>query len=546
MPVVPKGKWMLVLHAHLPFVRHTEYEDALEERWLYEAITETYLPLLDIFERLLRENIDFRVTMSITPPLANMLSDPLLQDRYAKHIDKLVELAEKEIFRTHFIPELNKIAKFYHERLLNTRNRFFELYHKNVLSGFRHFQDLGKLEIITCGATHGFLPLMEMYPNAVRAQILTATKDYERHFGRKPVGMWNAECGYYPGLEQLLAEGDIRYFYVDTHGLLHADHRPKYGVFAPMVTPNGVAYFGRDVETSNSVWSQEDGYPGDPNYREFYRDIGFDLELDYLKPYIHESGLRIATGLKYHRITGKEVPLEAKAVYDPEKAWERTRVHARDFVFNREKQVEHLSTLMDREPLVVSMYDAELFGHWWFEGPEFIYQTLKAVAESEIIGTITAPEYLHYNQVNQVATPPLCSWGWKGYNEFWLNETNDWIYPHLYHATELLINMANRHRNTEKKWVQKTLNQAARELLLAQSSDWAFIMRTKTMVEYAVRRTKDHMGRVNRLCEMVKNKKIDKDYVREWESRDNIFPEIDFRVYADLEGVKSKAKKEKK
>ncbi len=540
------GKWMLVLHAHLPFVRHPEYEDALEERWLYEAITETYIPLLNIFERLTREEIDFRVTMSITPPLANMLSDALLQNRYEKHINKLVDLAEKEVFRTHFVSEYNKIAKFYRERMIETRDKFVNLYHKNLLSGFKHYQDLGKLEIITCGATHGFLPLMDIYPNAVRAQVLTAVTDYERHFGKKPVGMWNGECGYYPGLENILDEGGIRYFYVDTHGLLHADHRPKYGVFAPMSTPNGIAYFGRDVETSNSVWSQEDGYPGDPNYREFYRDIGFDLELDYLKPYIHESGLRIATGLKYHRITGKDVPLEEKQPYDPEVAWKRARVHARDFVFNREREVEHLNAMMDREPLVVSMYDAELFGHWWFEGPEFIYQTFKAMAESEIMGTMTAPEYLHRYQVNQVATPPLCSWGWKGYNEFWLNETNDWIYPHLHHATELMIRLANEHKKTKNELIRRTLNQAGRELLLAQSSDWAFIMRTQTMVEYANRRTKDHLGGVNRLCEMVENDLIDENYLSQLESRNNIFPEMDFRVYADPKSSKIKLEKKKK
>ncbi len=528
-----RGYWMLVLHAHLPFVRHPEYADSLEEKWLYEAITETYIPLLDVLEKLSGEEIDFRITMSITPPLCNMLSDTLLQNRYLKHLDSLIELSEKETMRTQFVPEFNKTARLYRERFLKARHMFVQTYNKNILMGFKKFQDLGKLDIITCGATHGFLPLMENHPNAVRGQILTAVRDYERHFGRSPRGMWNAECGYYPGLEKILEEGKIRYFFTDTHGLLHADSRPRYGVYAPMKTPNGIAYFGRDVETSHSVWSASDGYPGDPWYREFYRDIGFDLDYDYVKPYIHESGLRVSTGIKYHRITDKNTPMEYKQPYDPDAAFARTAEHAANFVFNRERQVEYLSGVMDREPVIVSMYDAELFGHWWFEGPDFLYNVFRRLSEHPVVGTITGPEYLEKYPDSQSATPPMCSWGFKGYNEFWLNGSNDWIYPHLHKAAERMTELANRHKNTDNALTRRALNQAARELLLAQSSDWAFIMKTNTMVEYAKKRTRDHIGRFLKIYDMVKSSAIDEKWLRETEQRDNIFAEIDFRSYCD-------------
>lgn len=527
------GNWMLVLHAHLPFVRHPEYKDSLEEKWLYEAITETYIPLLDVFEKLADEEIDYRVTMSMTPPLCNMLSDKLLQDRYLAHLESLIELAEKEILRTKFIPEYNRTANLYLHRFKKARDLFVKTYNKNLILGFKKFQDLGKLEIITCGATHAFLPLMDMYPNAVRAQVLTAVKDYERHFGKSPRGMWNAECGYYPGLENILAEGNIRYFFTDTHGVLHADQPPRYGVFAPLVTHNRVAYFARDVETSHSVWSAADGYPGDPNYREFYRDIGFDLDYDYIKPYIHESGLRVSTGIKYHKITSKETPMEYKQPYDPETAFARTVEHAANFVYNRERQADYLSKIMDREPLIVSMYDAELFGHWWFEGPDFIYNVFKKLANNPHVGSITAPEYLERYPDNQVATPPLCSWGFKGYSEFWLNGSNDWIYRHLHKADERMIEMANRHKGVTDPLLRRALNQAARELLLAQSSDWAFIMKTNTMVEYAIKRTKDHIGRFLAIYDMVKTNKINEKQIKDMEYRDNIFAEIDFNVFCD-------------
>ncbi len=526
---------MLVLHAHLPYVRHPEYNDALEERWLYEAITETYLPLLEIYERLNQEGIHYKVTMSLTPPLANMLADPLLQDRYLHHLELMSELADKEVIRTQYQPEFHRSALHYQKKLKTAYRLFKYKYHKNLILGFKLFQDLGNLEILTCGATHGFLPLMDMYPAAVRGQVLTAVEDYKRHFGRSPSGMWNGECGYYPGLEEILSQGSIRYFYTDTHGLLHASARPKYGVFAPMYTPNHIAYFGRDVETSNSVWSADEGYPGDPNYREFYRDIGFDLDYEYIKPYIHESGLRIATGIKYHKITSKNTPMDQKEAYDPDMAYTRTEAHAENFTFNRERQIENLAPMMDRKPLIVSMYDAELFGHWWYEGPDFIYNLLKSMHHSNIIETINAPEYLDIYPDNQVATPPMSSWGYMGYNEFWLNDTNDWVYRHLHKGCERMTELANKFKLSDDLNIQRACNQAARELLLAQSSDWAFIMRTNTMVEYAKKRTVDHLGRLEKIHRQLLSGKLDLKWLKDIEYRDNIFPEINYRVWSDQE-----------
>jgi 1,4-alpha-glucan branching enzyme len=531
-----KGYWMLVLHAHLPFVRHPEYTDAMEERWLFEAMSETYIPLLMMFERLVNEGVDFRVTMSITPPLANMLGDKLLQDRYERHIQKLIELAEKEIHRTRWLPEFHETSKMYLKHFKDALDVFYK-YNRNLLNGFKMFQDLGKLEIITCSATHGYAPLMEMYPNAVRAQYLVAKRDYERVFGKSPRGVWNAECAYYPGLEEILKEAGIRFFFVDTHGILYADRRPKYGVFAPMYTRNGIAFFGRDVETSKSVWSAKEGYPGDPWYREFYRDLGYDADYDYIRPYIHESGIRLMTGIKYYRITGHDVPLDRKEPYNPQKAMERVWEHAGNFIFNRQKQIEWLSGMMDREPLIVSMYDAELFGHWWFEGPQFLYAVIKKCWESRNwetqVETISPMEYLQRYPKNQVATPPICSWGYKGYNEFWLSGPNDWIYRHLHKADEKMIELANKFKHTKDPLIERALNQMARELLLAQSSDWAFIMRTGTTVEYAVKRTKDHINRVFKIYEMVQSGHIDVEWLKYIEYLDNIFPEIDFRYYAD-------------
>ena len=525
-----KGYLALVLHAHLPYVRHPEYEDFLEEDWLYEAITETYIPLLNVFEGLVRDDIDFRITMSLTPPLVNMFSDPLLQNRYLKHINSLIELANKEVERTRWMPEFHDTAIMYRDKFSGCRYTFEDVYRKNLINGFKKFQDMGKLEIITCGATHGFLPLMDLYPNAVRAQVQVAVRDYEKHFGRPPRGIWNGECGYYQGLEDILKESNIKYFFVDSHGILHADKRPKYGVFAPLFCKNKVAAFGRDIESSKSVWSAEEGYPGDYNYREFYRDIGFDLDFDYIKPYIHGSGLRVNTGIKYYKVTG---PGMHKEPYNRRVAIDTAASHAGNFMFNREQQVEHLNGIMDRPPIIVSPYDAELFGHWWYEGPDFINFLIRKIScDSQTVGLITPSEYLEKFPVNQVSTPSFSSWGNKGYAEVWLEESNDWVYRHIHKASERMNEIANNHKDSSGL-LKRALNQAVRELLLAQSSDWAFIMKTKTMVEYALKRTKDHINRFTDLYYAIKSGNIDESWLSGLESKDNVFGDIDFRVYCD-------------
>ncbi|MBD3178135.1 MAG: DUF1957 domain-containing protein [Candidatus Latescibacteria bacterium] len=526
-----KGYLCMVLHAHLPFVRHPEHRTFLEEDWFFEGITETYIPLLDMFSRLEEEAIDFRITMSLTPTLISMMTDPLLQERYIRHLNKLVELSEKEISRTRGDRQLQNLARMYQNIFTRCRTRFTETWNRDLVSAFRHFQDSGSLEILTCGATHGFLPLIKNRP-AARAQIQIAVQQYREMLGRDPRGIWLPECGYTPGVEEILKEAGIRYFFTDTHGVLYGKPKPSYGVFAPALCPNGVAAFGRDTESSKQVWSAREGYPGDYEYRDFYRDVGFDLDYDYIRPYLHGDGNRINLGIKYHKITGKS---EHKELYNPERAREKAARHAGNFMFNREKQVEYLNSIMDIDPIIISPYDAELFGHWWHEGPMWLeYLMRKIHYDQEAVVPITPSEYLGRAGKLQVIKPSMSSWGYKGYNEVWLNGSNDWIYPHLHIMEDRMIELAERFPRADGI-ILRALNQAARELLLAQSSDWAFIMKTGTQVEYAHSRIKTHINRFDRLYRDILQGSIKETWLGEVERRDNIFPRLDYRVYSGPE-----------
>ena len=524
----PKGYLSIILHAHLPYVRHAEFEDFLEEDWLYEAITETYLPLLERFNQLLDEGVDFRFSMVVTPTLASMLTDSLLRKRAARYLDRLVELGDKEVLRTRRqAREFHEVACFYRERFARLRDLYRSM-NGDIVSGIRRLQDAGVLEVMTCGATHGLLPLLQATPRAVEAQVAIGAQAHRHFFGRSPRGIWLPECAYFDGLDRILANEGIRFFIMDTHGILFSEPRPAYGVYAPIYTPAGVAAYGRDAESSKQVWSSKEGYPGDFNYRDFYRDIGYDLDFSYIGPYVQPTGLRKFTGFKYHRITGTT---DHKEPYQPQVALDKVADHAGNFVFNREKQVEHLNDRLGRQPIILAPYDAELYGHWWFEGPDFLYFLAKKLHyDSDTVKLTTPIEHVERMPANQVAVPDASSWGDKGYYDVWVNESNDWIYPHLHEIGRRMVNLANRFPDANRD-LKRALNQCARELLLAQSSDWAFLISTGTAVDYSSKRTANHVGRFLALHDQILGNRLDMSYVAALEGYDNIFPFVDYRVY---------------
>ena len=214
---MPQGYWSPVLHAHLPYVRHPEYPEFLEEDWFFEALTETYVPLVRVLDGLLRDGVDYRLTMTLSPPLLAMMSDGLLVERYHRYLDRLVTLAEKEISRTAREDQrFHDVTRFYLGEFTDIRRVFREVYGSNLIQAFRNHRDSGKLEIITCGATHGFLPLMDTVPEAVRAQVQIAVGHYRELLGRDPAGIWLPECGYLPGQDRFLREAGLRFSFIES------------------------------------------------------------------------------------------------------------------------------------------------------------------------------------------------------------------------------------------------------------------------------------------------------------------------------------------
>lgn len=536
-----QGLVSLVLHAHLPYVRHPHVQRTLEERWFFEAMLETYLPLLHTFGQLERDNIPFRLTMTLTPTLLSMMDDAEMKVRFESHLQRSIDLAESEVKRLAGHNDLQDVAAMYVERWHQLKSIYARL-EGNVINGYRHYVQKGNLECMTCAATHAFLPLIKQ-PSLAYLQIEVGMREHERLLGRRPNGIWLPECAYAPELSPLLQECGIQYFIVDHHGFVNAMPQPTAMHYAPIDTGGGVFAFARDPDSSRQVWSTHEGYPGDHDYREYYRDIGYDLgwnsadEWDYIRPHLLDNEARINTGLKYYRITGAhDVPKEP---YRPEWALHKAREHARHFLNNRELQLEAAQVDGDRLPIAISPYDAELFGHWWFEGPLWIEALFREQSErtrhhTQRIEFVSPSDYLSQYPKQEKAQLSFCSWGRGGYADVWLQQGNDWMYPRL-HVTEDRILHIVSHIDKEAPssfhdMQERIINQAITEWMLAASSDWAFIVDAGTVTEYAGFRTTQHLERCHNLLDMIEQGVYDQVLVERMEGEYPCFPTVDYRL----------------
>lgn len=511
----------LVLHAHLPWVRHPEHADALEEDWLYEALSETYLPLYQVARGWMQAGLQGRIALSFSPPLLEMLADPLLQRRYRARLERLLSIAAAQVQEA--APDRRPIARFYEERWASLRSTWDEL-GGDLLGAYAQLDRASVLELFTSAATHAFLPFFLDAPGVVRAQLEQAVATFSRAFGRRPAGLWLPECGYAPSLDRAVAAAGFSWTFLDTHGVLGAEPAPLYGAALPVVSPAGVTFFGRDPSSARQVWSADLGYPGDPRYREFHRDAGWELRPDQLNGLILGDGTRRSIGLKYHRITDRRGRLEDKQLYDRDAALQVVEEHARHFVLQRREESAAWAKDHQREPWPAALYDAELFGHWWFEGPEWLDRVVRA-AEGHL-RLVTPSQGLAGDEAFQVAEPAQSSWGEHGYGAVWLNDKNAWIWPPLHDAAARLGRLAAR-PGPRGDLERRALAQLTREFFLAAASDWPFILSAGTMVPYAERRIRQHLSRFVELAAALESGSITVEALRALEAETPLFPELD-------------------
>ncbi|MGE4585376.1 MAG: glycoside hydrolase family 57 protein [Sphaerochaeta sp.] len=527
---MPAKSIAIILNAHLPFVRHPEFPRFLEEDWLFESISESYLPLLRMLNRLKAEHVPFSLTVSLSPTLCCMLSDPVLQERFLQYMERHVELGEKEVERCAAQqPEFLEMAQFYLDQAKRNLSDYQDVYRTNLLEAFKALESSGHLELATTAATHAYLPLYQEYPTAINAQVELGVQSFLTTFGHLPKGFWLPECGYYPGLEENLKYHGISWFQTASQSMLLSAQKVESGDYRPVHCPNQVAAFPRDFQATSLVWSNSSGYPTDRVYREFYRDIGYDLPMDYIKPYIHEPGVRVFTGYKYWAITGQT---DQKVPYRRDLAQAKVAEHAKNFLYNLNRKGDQLGSALQQEPLFTLGFDAELFGHWWFEGIDWLEQVIRLASEDkQEVKLVTPSSFLAKEGSSlQTAQPAFSSWGQGGYSAVWLDGSNAWTYRHVHKAIERMEELAVRFSD-QISLKQRFLNQAAREVLLAMASDWPFILFNKSSTEYAEKRLKNHLRNFNVVYGNMCKNAVNTEWLVKAEKRDIIFSDIDYNIF---------------
>jgi 1,4-alpha-glucan branching enzyme len=556
------GGFTFVLHSHLPYCRNAGRWPHGEE-WIHEAASESYIPLLSALYDLKEEGCTFKLTLGLTPVLVEQLADTLVIDHLVEFIEDKIRRAQGDVKRFDKVGEghLLYLAQFYLDYYQRVLTAFNERFGRNLVSAFKQLQDEGCLEITTSAATHAYLPLLER-DSSIHGQLHTGKINYKRHFGVEPSSVWLPECGYRPayyvdssgksyvkpGLESFLAQLGLTCFFAETHTVEggepvgkareevigpYASISRRYLVPLPQYseptqrttylpywvrTPE-VAVIGRDNRTSMQVWSADWGYPGDFNYREFHKKDGI-------------------SGLQYWKVTGAKLDLAYKEYYDPYWAGQQVAEHSSHYAHLVEELITSFYQETGKFGIIAAAYDTELFGHWWFEGIDWLKQVLRHLSQSELVELTTASEFIKEHPPEDVLALPESSWGLGGGHFTWQNADTDWIWPIIHTASLRMEKLVSSYPEADDA-MKKILNQAARELLLMQSSDWPFLITTGQARHYAENRFLEHVNRFQQLADIAESGRSDKAALalcnQIWEL-DKIFPDIDYHSFAGREG----------
>jgi len=567
MARAPVGYFALVLHTHLPFVLgHGRWPHGSD--WLSEVTVGCYLPLLSAFGRLAASDHSPHATINITPVLAEQFAAPgfkreieeFLRTRIASARENAAEFERQG--RADLLAGAYKWERFYRRRLEQ-----FERLNGDLVGAFRALHEAGHIHLITCAATHGYLPLL-LRDESVDLQLRLARATHIRHFGHAPRGIWLPECAYRPryewtppvgplrgrmrvrrkGIEEFLVDLGMAFFITDVHlargGSALSAYRDYYPALRALseTPPPGFAgerspyrpylvasrggrgeavAFVRDPESTMQVWSRDAGYPGDEWYMEFHKK--------------HFPG-----GLRYWRVTSPRSDLGSKLPYEPERARERTQAHADHFVGLLGHLLHSESARLGTPGIACSPYDTELFGHWWFEGPRWLEEVFTRLGPGGI-EPVDCAAFLDRHPPTEAISLQEGSWGEGGDHRVWLNRDTEWTWERIYGAEEEFWTVAREAAREARPAVRRILAQAARELLLLQASDWQFLITTWAARDYAEARFAEHYANVTRLLQGLRRAVAgaaldagDEEFLAAREIQNFVFPDIALHVQATL------------
>lgn len=521
---------VFVLDAHMPFVRHPDSPGCVEESWFFNALSNTYLPLLRTCTTLETEGIPFKLAIAFSPTLCEMMADPLLQERYISHLDKSIEFGLAELDRSKGSVDTREHIRSELDRIELNRRDFCDIYERNILPKFDYFAMHGYLEILATTATSCFLPLYSDIPEAINAQIETGLLVYRKHFTAIPTGFWLPAMAWCPRLAPIIKAYGFQYTFVDSHAVLFADPPSDTGVFSPAICSNGLLVFARDFFSLTDVTSTDSSFDQNKVYLDTERDVGFELSESLLSPLFDVHQGRRITGFRYYAKSAENQ--DQGSLYDEGLARTQIEEDARQFIQRRFETLNKASSLLEGAPVsICATYPASLFGQSWYEGPAWLEATFRQLAVHPELSAALPCQRAIPRQLSQ-PIEPYCSSGLQGgYAEDVLNSANDWMYPYIRKATLRMIDLAERFPD-DNGLKERALNMSARELLLAQSMDWFIMMNDREHSDYAKRRFQESVRAFTVVYESLGSNFISTEWLTKIEKVDNLFPEINYRVYS--------------
>ncbi len=525
----------IVLNAHFPW----SLDIPARERSFFESVTETYLPLLEVFDRLDAEHVPFHIGLSLSPVLCGLFSNEALQRRYLAYSEARIEFGLREIDRTAALSgetaeAERKLARLYYDMAIDRRIQFIERYEGNLLKPFNYYQKKGNVELLATAATYAFLPFYADQPEAVQAQIETAAAAYRFYFGKYPQGFYLPNLGWMDGLDSFLRAYNFGYTICDTHAFILSEPPASKGSFYPVKTPSGVLVMARDFYAARSIESRGmAGFPADKVYRDNRRDAGFDLPRNTLSVFNDGNGWRSATGHCYNSRGG--------APYAPEAAATKAADHARKFIADQTIRLNEASRYMDEPPLCLCAVDADSFGKNWYEGTAFLEAFFKQTLLEETslkdaslkkVKCVSPGEYVFDQDASVFETtiPSFSSASANGYAETWLDSSNDWIYRHMERAVERMSELAERFPN-ESGIKERALNQAACEVLLAQDSLLAKNTSSHDYSDHNAKQIEAHLRNFTTIYESLGSSHISTEWLTKLEVSHRVFPHINYRIF---------------
>ena len=519
-----KKTLLFIFHAHVPYIRQSDENEPLEAAQLYEMLSYGLLPFLRICRRLDSDAVSFKCALVISPLLCEMLKSSLWQERYGVYLDRHITFAQQELKRTSGTAR-EDIVRMYLEFLTLNREDFHTRYKKDILSGINFFVAKGCIELLATSATPCFFPFYQDMPEALTAQIEQGLSSFREDFEAVPAGFWLPLMGYDTGLDSIIKSYGIDYTVLEGQSFLFADRPPVNGVFSAAIGESGLAFLGKDSTACADVANPETGFYLHPDYLDTDKDVGFEFDEQALSPLFDVKKGRRATGFCYHRRGGGEYNAAAGAL-QAEKDAER-------FIANRNAVLTEAMELLgtDTDPLCsVSVLPLRFLGKTWMEGMRWLEAVFRKVAQRRDMQCALPTEYLKKVRRIQSINPFYASNLPSGYADELINSSNDWMFPRIQKAAERMIDLAGRFRN-DQGLKERMLNMAARELLLAQSTDWPLMADAQISADYAAAECEEHLAAFTDVYDSLGSGSIGTDRLIKREKEYPIFSEMNYRFF---------------